>query len=222
MANRIDGIEAINDDSERASLSDGAQQAIMQAALQKAQAASGVEETQKPAPVQAAEEVEKGGMMTAGMDSKKTEGLLSNSINQLALNNLQNLGINPQKNVQAQKVVNQVMQQAAMNKADPKTNTEADKDMANVAQGTTAIADAAKKDAAAIDTQQVNETHATDKMQEAKDSGLAMGVKIEKPDGLDKNSRAPEDLLAGSMNQLASSNMADMGISAGGAGSQGG
>ncbi|MBR1754808.1 hypothetical protein IJ732_08245 [bacterium] len=248
MDDRVQGIEEVGKKNRAGEVTDGARDAIMQAALNKAgggdevdyseyseysdinmaQAATGSDAALQAQQAQQVQQVQETSQSQNNEDAAKktesvvspernkaTEKMLTSAIDQLALNNLNNLGvINPVRNEQVKNTLNESMMQAAMNKANPALNSAADKDMANVAQGTTAISDTAKKDAQSIETQQVYETGASEKMQEAKESGLSVGVKIEQPDGLEKQP-ATEQLLKNSIDQLAANNKNDLGIAAG-------
>lgn len=242
MSQNVEGIEEIKGNRRSGEVSDGARDAIMQAALNRANGGDG-QEVDMAAAAQGNVGTEVAGVIANGQveapqgtqqdqdnkstglsagtriteaespeRQKATQKLLTSSIDQLALNNLNMLGLNQNKDVQQRAVQQQEMMKAESNKNDVSSNkSEADKDMANVAVGTTAIADTAKKDETNIQTQQVYETGDSAKMAEAKESGLAMGVKIEAPDATN-NQTQTEKLLQGSINQMAASNMADLGI----------
>ncbi len=243
MSHNVEGIEEIKNKRNSGEVTDAARDAIMQAAMNRANGGSGQEvdmaaaaqENVNPADAGAvanAQQVDatqqtqqdqdnKAAGLSAGTKiteaesperAKANEKMLTSSIDQMALHNLNMLGLNQNKDVQQRAVQQQEMMKMEANKADVSSNkAEADKDMANVAVGTTAISDAAKKDEASIQAQQVYETGDSAKMQEAKESGLAMGVKIEAPDKTN-NQTQTEKLLQGSINQIAQANMADLGI----------
>lgn len=242
MSQNVEGIEEIKGNRRSGEVTDGARDAIMQAALNRANGGDGqdidmaaaaqgnvgaevagvVANGQVEAPQQTQQDQDnKATGLSAGtkiteVDSperqKATQKMLTGSIDQLALNNLNMLGLNQNKDIQQRAVQQQEMMKAETDKTNVSSNkAQADKDMATVAVGTSAISDTAKKDETSIQTQQVYETGDSAKMQEAKESGLAMGVKIEAPDATN-NQTQTEKLLQGSINQMAASNMADLGI----------
>lgn len=231
MDERVQGIEEVGKKGRSGEVTDAARDAIMQAALKRAgggevsdaemaEAASNSEAVNQAQQVQQTADAQQGqdanvkeAEKVSPERQKATEKMLTSAVDLMALNNLNNLGIvNPVKTAQVQNTLNESMMQAAMNKANPATSNEANKNMANASQGVTSVADTARKDEQTIQTQQVYETGASSKMQDAKDSGLSIGVKIEAPDATN-NQTATGKLLAGSMEQLAAQNMNNLGIS---------
>ena len=98
--------------------------------------------------------------------------------------------------------------QAAMNK-NPSMNQEANNDMANVSQGTTAISDISRQNTAVMDNQEIYATGDSSRIQEAKASGLAVGTRIEEPDSPERQQKT-ERLLTSSTDQLALYNRIDL------------
>jgi hypothetical protein len=190
MANKINGIDAIDEEQNSAgAVTDGAKDAIYQAAMQKA---GGVQEVETAGITASSDS---GGLMGVSNDkaspalsSKVTEKLLSNSINMMAINNINMLNFNQNKNAVQQQQAQEAMAKNATDISNPVNNKGAADEMTAVAaQANTAVADEAGKDTTSVDTQKLYATGDSSQMQEAKSSGLAMGVKIEKPNATEKS-----------------------------------
>ena len=97
--------------------------------------------------------------------------------------------------------------QAAMNK-NPNVSREANNTMANASQGNTSVSDVSRKESVSIESQQVHATGDSARVTEAKDSGLAVGTKIEQPDAMDKT--RSEALLTSATDTMALYNRNDL------------